>query len=589
MFGTTVAGRPATLRGVEHATGLFINTLPQRIDVPPGEQLGDWLRYVQRAQIETRDYEQSSLASIQRWSDIDGGQPIFDSILVFENYPRADRSNRFADIEIGERTYLEQSNYPLAVLVLPGDSIGVSFVYDTSAFSAQAMERLRSQMQAVLASIIANPGARLSRHRLTNAEDEAWLRDVGVGSDVADDASTIDEIIRRVAIATPEAVAVVDRDGSTSYQELLAQSEAIADRLAAQGVGPNRLVGLHVPRSADMIAGMLGILQAGGAYVPLDPAYPNAHVHDLLSDDGIEFVLTSSELSESLPEDVTKVIIDANGSPDADVARRSATDSDLAYVIHTSGSTGRPKGVMVTHRNLVQSTRARTIHYHEGVERFLLLSSFAFDSSVAGIFWTLTTGGTLVLPAQDLELDVVALLALAQEQRASHTLCLPSLYEVLLEHADGGQLDSLRVAIVAGEACPARILDAHRSRLPAAELHNEYGPTEATVWCTVHRASDGDAVLPIGRPIAGADLPLGRARKPRPSGLRRRDLRCRIRRRAWLQRSSRSDRGTFRLDIRAGHGRAHLSHRRSRGLAERWCAHLSRPNRHAVEDPRPPN
>lgn len=506
VFGTTVAGRPATLRGVEHATGLFINTLPQRIDVPPGEQLGDWLRDVQRAQIETRDYEQSSLASIQRWSDIEGGQPIFDSILVFENYPRAERSNRFADIEIGERTYLEQSNYPLAVLVIPGDSIGISYVYDTSAFSAQAIEGLRSQMQAVLASIIADPGGRLARHRLTSAEDEAWLGDVGVGPDVADDAGTIHEVIRRVAIATPEAAAVVDHDGSTSYRELLAQSEAIADRLAAQGVGPNRLVGLHVPRSADMIAGMLGILQAGGAYVPLDPAYPTAHVHDLLSDDGIEFVLTSSELSESLPEGVTKVIVDANGSPDAEVTRRSATDSDLAYVIHTSGSTGRPKGVMVTHRNLVQSTRARAVHYHEGVERFLLLSSFAFDSSVAGIFWTLTTGGTLVLPAQDLELDVVALLALAQDQRATHTLCLPSLYEVLLEQADGGQLDSLRVAIVAGEACPARILDAHRSRLPAAELHNEYGPTEATVWCTVHRASDGDAVLPIGRPIAGARI-----------------------------------------------------------------------------------
>ena len=506
VFGTTVAGRPSDLPAVEHATGLFINTLPQRISVPPLEQLGPWLRDVQRGQIETRDYEQSSLASIQRWSDIEGGQPIFDSILVFENYPRAEQASHVADIEIGDPTYIEQSNYPIAALVIPGDSIGVSFVYDTSVFSVPAIESLGSQLRAVLSSIISHPHQSLARHRLTSEEHEAWLGSVGVGPDMAEDATTVHEIIRQVSIATPEATAVVDRDGSTSYQDLLVQSEAIADRLAGAGVGPNRLVGLYLPRSADMIAGMLGILEAGGAYVPLDPAYPPAHLHDLISGDGIDFVLTSSRLAGSIPGDVTKVIIDIDHSSGDPEARRSATESDLAYVIHTSGSTGPPKGVMVTHQNLVRSTRARAVHYREEVGRFLLLSSFAFDSSVAGIFWTLTTGGTLVLPAQDLELDVVALLALAREQRTTHTLCLPSLYEVLLEHADGGQLDSLRVAIVAGEACPARILDAHRSRLPAAELHNEYGPTEATVWCTVHRASQADDVLPIGRPIAGARI-----------------------------------------------------------------------------------
>lgn len=506
VFGTTVAGRPSTLRGVEEATGLFINTLPQRIEVPFSEQLGSWLRDVQRAQIETRDFEQSSLASIQRWSDIEGGQPIFDSIVVFENYPRAEQASRFGDIEIGDRTYIEQSNYPLAVLVIPGDSIRVSFVYDTSAFSAPAIENLGSQIRAVLASIISNPHDRLAQHRLTGEEDEAWLRRVGVGPDAGDDASTIHEIIRHMGTATPDATAVVDSEGSTSYRDLLAQSEAIADRLAVAGVGPNRLVGLYLPRSVGMVAGMLGILQAGGAYVPLDPAYPTAHLRDLLSNDEIEFVLTSSSLAESIPPDVTTVIIDPDHASDLPSTRRVATESDLAYVIHTSGSTGRPKGVMVTHRNLVQSTRARAVHYGEGVERFLLLSSFAFDSSVAGIFWTLTTGGTLVLPVPDLELDVVALLDLAREERVTHTLCLPSLYEVLLENAGGGQLDSLRVAIVAGEACPSRLVGAHRSRLSNADLHNEYGPTEATVWCTAHRASGADDVLPIGRPIAGTRI-----------------------------------------------------------------------------------
>lgn len=506
LFGTTVAGRPSSLPGVEQATGLFINTLPQRIRVAPGAQLGDWLRDVQRNQIKTREFEQSSLASIQRWSEVYGGQPLFDSILVFENYPRSKNANRFGEIEIGDRTYLEQSNYPLAVLVIPGDSIRVSLVYDTSVLADLAIESIGSQLRAVLTSIASGSNEQLARYRLTSEQDDSWLGVVGIGSDITEEPTTIHEMIRRVAAAAPEATAVVDPAGLTSYRDLLVRSEAIADRLVAAGVGPNRLVGLHINRSTDMIAGMIGILEAGGAYVPLDPAYPAAHLHDLLSNDGIDYVLTTASLAGGVPDDVTKVMIDADTVPRETNQRVAPTDTDLAYVIHTSGSTGRPKGVMVPHRNLVQSTRARSVHYGGPVGSFLLLSSFAFDSSVAGIFWTLTTGGTLVLPAPDQERDVMSSLELARQQHATHTLCLPSLYEVLLEHSTSGQLDSLRVAIVAGEACPARVLEAHRDRLPNAELHNEYGPTEATVWCTVHRAADADEILPIGRPIAGSRI-----------------------------------------------------------------------------------
>jgi non-ribosomal peptide synthetase component F len=176
--------------------------------------------------------------------------------------------------------------------------------------------------------------------------------------------------------------------------------------------------------------------------------------------------------------------VDAAGEPPEVPARPAVTADNLAYVIHTSGSTGRPKGVAVTHANLTHSTLARTVHYPQPAERFLLLSSFSFDSSVAGIFWTLCSGGTLVLPAPGHEQDIGRLLTLAAEQRVTHLLGLPALYQLLVENSDDGQLSSLRVAIVAGEACPSAVLEAHLERVPHAELHNEYGPTEATVWCT---------------------------------------------------------------------------------------------------------
>ncbi len=192
-------------------------------------------------------------------------------------------------------------------------------------------------------------------------------------------------------------------------------------------------------------------------------------------------------------------------------------------MIYTSGSTGRPKGVEVTHRNLVNSTHARVRAYGDRIDAFLLLSPFFFDSSVAGLFSTLTQGGALVLPAPQMEQDVGHLADLIAAHQVSHTLALPRLYEMLLEHADPARLGSLRLVMVAGEACSRDLGPRHHDVLPGTRLVNEYGPTEATVWCTVQEIGpgpvDGDRV-PIGRPIANSQTyildPWGR---PTPVGV----------------------------------------------------------------------
>ena len=180
-----------------------------------------------------------------------------------------------------------------------------------------------------------------------------------------------------------------------------------------------------------------------------------------------------------------------------------AEPDDLAYVLYTSGTTGRPKGVPITHRNLVHSTEARLRVYGDTPPRFLLQSSFTFDSSVAGIFWALATGGTLIVPRRHQEQDMAGLLELIRENAVSHTLCLPTLYGLILREAAPADLASLRTVIVAGEACPASLVRAHHQSRPDARLFNEYGPTEATVWATVHELSPNDALdpVPIGRPI----------------------------------------------------------------------------------------
>ncbi|MDQ3257079.1 MAG: amino acid adenylation domain-containing protein, partial [Acidobacteriota bacterium] len=293
------------------------------------------------------------------------------------------------------------------------------------------------------------------------------------------------------------------------------------------GVGPDVLVGLCCERSIEMLVGIYGILKSGGAYVPLDPSYPKERLAFMLDDTRARVLLTQQRLVEKLPRHGAQVLCLDTELQGFDGESREnpineAGAENLAYVIYTSGSTGQPKGVPIAHGNLLHSTRARLSYYREPVARYLLLSSFAFDSSVAGIFWTLCQGGTLVVPQEGIERDPREVIALVEESRVSHMLSLPSLYRLMLAEAKSQQPTPLRTVVVAGEACPVDLIAQHRQTLPETELFNEYGPTEGTVWSTVYdcRAVEPGRQVPIGRPIANTRVYLlDRHLNPVPVGV----------------------------------------------------------------------
>ncbi|MCG8443829.1 MAG: amino acid adenylation domain-containing protein, partial [Caulobacterales bacterium] len=268
---------------------------------------------------------------------------------------------------------------------------------------------------------------------------------------------------------------------------------------------------LLLPRSEQVVVAMLGALACGAAYAPLDPTYPPARIADTLADCAPAAVVTTRELAGEFALASEDCVFldedDERAPPPPDVAIDGA---DPAYIIYTSGSTGRAKGVVVTHANLLHATAARFSVYEQPPETYLLLSSFAFDSSVAGTYWTLAAGGHLVISEPGLEQEPERLAAVVERRGVTHTLCLPSLYEAILESAPRRRLQSLTTVIVAGEAAPGALLARHRAALPGATLFNEYGPTEATVWCTLCDTTwrDAGAPVPIGRPIPGADIRL---------------------------------------------------------------------------------
>ncbi len=518
-FGVTISGRPIDISGVDRMVGLLINTLPLRVQVDLEKPLIPWLKNIQVQMLENQTYEFSSLAAIQKWSDVVPGTPLFNSILVFENHPtNLDQPDPAASLKTSDARYIEYSNYPLALLVVPGEQMQVIAVYDQGWFDEETISRLLSHFENILNQMVLKQNAELSELSLMSEAERSLVLHQWNETDAPYPKDTgIHTLIEKYAKETPFNQAVVFEDRILTYGELNEAANALAKNLIDLGVRPDTLVGVYLERSPELIIAILGILKAGGAYVPIDPSYPDERVVFILQDTKCPVVVTHSDLTHQLPEFKSNefrgslVLIDeisplVPGKMPLELPQ--IQPDNLAYVIYTSGSTGTPKGVMVTHQNLVHSTTARINYYPDTIDSFLLLSSFAFDSSLAGIFGTLCQGGKLVLPRQRQEQDASSLVSLIHQHQVTHMLTLPSLYMVLLELFSQDQLKSLRNIIVAGEACPPELAQRHFNTIPHARLYNEYGPTEATVWCTVYELTQDDVnvSVPIGKPIANTKV-----------------------------------------------------------------------------------
>lgn len=547
VYGSTVSGRPADLVGAELMVGLFINTLPVRVKVDAEQSLLVWLRQLQGQLVEMRQYEYSPLVEIQGWSEVPRGVPLFESIVVFENYP-VDRSllERKANLEIQYVSSFEKTNYPLTLTVLPGSELKFAVSYDRRRFDRATITRMLGHFQTLLQGMVTNPKMFLKdlpllteteEHQLLVEWNDTWAeypRNV-----------CIHQLFEAQVERTPDAVAVVFDNEQLTYQQLNSRANQLARYLQKLGVGPEVLVGICVDRSLEMVVGLLGILKAGGAYLPLDPTYPKERLTFMLSDAKVSVLLTQEKLVEYLPEHQASVVcLDSEALlPTADrdwkiISQDYRTNPDsgvqpenLAYVIYTSGSTGKPKGVMIQHDSLVNFTEAASVEYGlSACDRVLQFASISFDAAAEEIYPCLTCGGTLVLRTDEMLRSIPTFVQKCWDLGLT-VLDLPTAYwhqlTSKLANTDLVLPDSLRLVIIGGEpALLERVKTWQKYVGNRPQLVNTYGPTEATVVATIYKFSEPATTdslwreVPIGHSIRNVQVyVLDRYLQPVPIGV----------------------------------------------------------------------
>ena len=364
-FGATVSGRPAELPDVDEIIGIFINTLPVRVEVDDSVPVARWLQALQTAQTNSRQFEHVPLTQLQAWSGIPGGTNLFDSVMVFENYPIDQAAAAEHGVRLREVQGIEATNYPLSAVVYPRRRLSVLLGYEPALFDADTIEEMAHRLRLLVAGIVDSADRPLLQLPwMSPAEGHQVLVEWNdTGRDVP--AALVTELFEAQVARTPDATAVLSEGQELTYAELNEAANALAHLLIEKGAGPERFVALALPRSAETVVALLAVLKAGAAYLPIDPSYPAERIAFMLADADPALVLTTGDLADRLPESgAPRVLLDQpdtlaqlSAYPDVgvedDERYRPPSLSSPAYVIYTSGSTGRPKGVVVPLAGLV--------------------------------------------------------------------------------------------------------------------------------------------------------------------------------------------------------------------------------------------
>ncbi|GAB3448524.1 hypothetical protein GCM10027570_22130 [Streptomonospora sediminis] len=538
VFGTAVSGRPHDLPGAQEMVGLFINTVPVRVRVDPGETTGALLARLRGEQAALLGHSHAGLADIQRAV---GVPELFDTLLVVENYPVAGTDPAAAVPGLQARVLgsTDATHYPLSLAVVPPapaqarPQLRLALGHRPETVSAAQAELVARHLATVLQAMPANldrPVARLPilpAGSVPGRDTAATAAAPGGGTeaaaaDQARDEAVFGDLLRRRVAAAPETVLVEDEDTVLTAAQADAQANRLARVLLARGAGPERVVALALPRSAELVVWLLAVLKSGSAYLALDPDYPDDRLAHMLADARPVCAVTDADLSGRIAElsAVSQVIAKeaaaAGGTDSTDGTDSTAdiTDADrpapltpanAAYLIYTSGSTGRPKGVVVSHAGVAKLVSTADHRLGTGPRsRIAQLGSPSFDVAFWELVMGVLGGGRLVVVPPERRVPGPPLTDYLHERGVTHAGLPPALLSALPADAE---LPPGMTVLAGTEAVSGALV---RRFAAGRAMFNCYGPTEATVNATLGDCTGAMGAMGGADSAAGERVPIGR-------------------------------------------------------------------------------
>jgi amino acid adenylation domain-containing protein/non-ribosomal peptide synthase protein (TIGR01720 family) len=513
IFGTTVAGRPSDLPGVETMLGLFINTVPVRVRVDPRQSLVPWLRMIQARQAARSQFEYAPLPEIQRWSEVPPATPLFESNVIFMNYPLDHSLIAGAyGIAIDQVQLYDRADVPVELQVTAQAQWEIDLAYDPERFEHETMQRMLGHYGALLEQFADEPARAIGRFSLLTADEREQVLRNARGPDVPFDASrTLVHRLEQNAAEHPERTAVECEGRSVSFAELNARANRLARHMMAMAtLQQDDLVAILAPRSERMMEAILAVWKCGAAYVPIDPEYPAERIRTILADSRAKLLITTTELlSGTFGTPI--VNLDDNIEGDGSNLLLPVLPGSLAYVIYTSGSTGTPKGAMVEHAGMLNHMLAKVNDFSLDASTIIAQNaSHCFDISVWQFFVAPLAGGRTVILGNELVHDVPRFLSCIESTGVNLLEVVPSYLALLLEQVSSQRdlLQHVRYLFVTGEIVSPLLVEAWFRLFPDVPVVNAYGPTEASDDITHHviTQAEGYASIPLGKPIQNLRL-----------------------------------------------------------------------------------
>ena len=533
LFGVTVAGKPAQLLSLERTLGLFINTIPLRVTLPNPDSrvtVAQWLQALLKQNAEAREFEYLPLTDIQALSEVPQDHSLFDSLFVFENAPMEtgaiESARRLVATSHSSRTH---TNYPLTVMVVPGNRFLLQLTYDERFFDAAPIELMLNSFRYVVEQLIAEPDAPLEDVRVLTQIERQSIVSRGTGRT---ESRRLDldyaSLFKRAVTEHSGRTAARCGELSISYAELDASTHRLAEALQVEGVKPGATVVVYSERNLELLTMVIACLKSGAAYLAVDSGMPPQRLAKVIALSGASFVLVSGSLRDALDTVLSMLpqgarrphVVDASQASNGLITNafqpvRMHPDQP-AYVIFTSGSTGEPKGVVVTSRGMLNNQLSKIDGFPLGPGDVIAqTASQSFDISVWQLLGGLLCGACIEIVANDVTRDPTLLLEHARDRGVTVLECVPSLMQGMLA-CTPMSLPALRVMMATGEAITRSLAREWKSRYPDAALINAYGPAECADDVSLHVepagieiAEDGPAAeqfFPIGRPVNNSRL-----------------------------------------------------------------------------------